>query len=277
MSKTFFIDDLSEGRRINTRFIDGKLELDIESGIEYFIYGERYSRKFDISSDELLTSSIIFWESKEPIGTELIIESKLSFDGGVNWTQWTPINGINRIPGLTPGTNISNAMIQFKVKFYTDDFNLSPELYNLEFTIEINKDIFIPDSPSDFGLIQDIQYFSADNYNENVGIRWGTEIQLIKNRYALWQGVVGEIKTRKGECRGVGTESYGCDIWLAKGENIDPILLDQISMYIKDLERRYADIDTMEVKSVTKRKDGSLKLHIIVYSKFGEIGGDIIV
>ena len=128
----------------------------------------------------------------------------------------------------------------------------------------------------DLGAIQDIITESIDGYKENTFSN-GTDIRMNKNKYALWNGITGEIKTKIGECTGVGQENYGCNIWLILGQQLTQPVVDQAQFYIRELAPKYEEVKDITVKSIVKRHDGRLELSIYVASTLGDMEGDVIV
>lgn len=128
----------------------------------------------------------------------------------------------------------------------------------------------------DLGVIQDIVTNSTNGYLETTYSN-GTDILMNKNKYALWNGVAGEIKTKKGECTGVGQEKYGCDIWLIIGQQLTSLVVEQAKYYIKELVPKYEEIIDIDVKSIVLRQQGQLKLSVFVKSTLGNIEGEIII
>lgn len=126
------------------------------------------------------------------------------------------------------------------------------------------------------GKIQDIQMYSDDHFTEYTKIL-GNDVIGIKDKYALWQGIVGEIKTRKGELQGVDTEDYGCDIWKFLGRNITKVFRDQIELCIKELVPKYEEVSDIEVLSIKDTRDGYVKLNLLVKSNLGDVDGDVIL
>jgi len=130
---------------------------------------------------------------------------------------------------------------------------------------------------SDRGRIQDMETRVVDNYMEYTRVRGSVDISEITDKYALWQAVCGEIKTKIGECQGVGMENYGCDIWKILGQNLTPLVVDQAKLYIEELAPKYEEINDIEVVDIVIRKDGKLLLTVYVDSNLGTVQGDVIV
>lgn len=101
----------------------------------------------------------------------------------------------------------------------------------------------------------------------------GNEPRMITNKEALWQGFVGELKTKPGECQGVGMENYGCGIWNVIGENINEMVLKEIENYVTNLKPHYEEIKDIYVNEVVEMHDGRVKLTITLNSIYGYIRG----
>ena len=59
------------------------------------------------------------------------------------------------------------------------------------------------------------------------------DLIYIKNEEALWQTIVGEIKTPKGALsNSIGQQNYGCNIWKLKGQVLDSLTIKEIEYEI---------------------------------------------
>lgn len=128
----------------------------------------------------------------------------------------------------------------------------------------------------DLGVVQDIVTEWDRGYYETVYCN-GTDILMNKNKYAIWNGLAGEIKTRIGECTGVGQERYGCDIWKIIGQPLIPAVVAQAEFYIKELIPKYDKITDITIASLSIPRKGTLKMSLSVSTTLGNIEGVIIL
>ena len=115
--------------------------------------------------------------------------------------------------------------------------------------------------------IDDIEDTMQYEYWEYTKIR-SNNIQMIQDRKALWQALVGEIKTHIGEVNGVGLENYGTDLWRLVGQNIDSQIVATIDYYINPLIARYDEITNLKTITANSR-EGGLDITIEVTSTLG--------
>lgn len=120
--------------------------------------------------------------------------------------------------------------------------------------------------------INDYETRAERDYEESVIVK-ASDFSMINNKHALWQAIVGELKTRKGECQGVGLESYGCNLHKFLGQNIDSHTMKEIDHEILSITPRYPMVDRMETTNAFRQKDGSIAIKLTVYSDFGKLEG----
>ncbi|MDP3013386.1 MAG: hypothetical protein Q8M92_04035 [Candidatus Subteraquimicrobiales bacterium] len=125
-------------------------------------------------------------------------------------------------------------------------------------------------------IIDDLKTSFQGNYYEELLVKGG-DYRMCEDHYTLWQALVGEIKTKKGECLGVGLENYGCDIWRTLGENMDPLLEKEIEKYIHDLAPKYPQIKELTVEQIFYNKEGQIDITIIVVSIFNKTMERVII
>ena len=124
--------------------------------------------------------------------------------------------------------------------------------------------------------INDYKTYSEDDYFETILVR-GNEFSLLEDEQALWNALVGEIKTKVGECKGVGLENYGCEVWRILGQNIDELVVKEVEKYIEVLTPRYPEIISLSLEEMIKYKDGRISILIGVDSVFGKLRGGIVL
>jgi len=101
----------------------------------YASSGTRTSPVYNIANDSILVSSITNWIANTPIDTSVVIETRVSLDGGTTWSDWQQCTNGGAVPGLPVGTDLSNARIQIRQTLNTNNTNVTPELNNV--TIQI--------------------------------------------------------------------------------------------------------------------------------------------
>lgn len=98
--------------------------------------GERLSPIIDLSTVNISSKSMITWTVSVPVKTTFKVQTNLSLDGGVTWQGWKDVTRNGEITGITKGTILSNARLQYKQIFSKSDSSAkTPELN--EFRIEI--------------------------------------------------------------------------------------------------------------------------------------------
>jgi hypothetical protein len=68
--------------------------------------------------------------------TGVFIETRISLDNGVTWTDWKPCTKDSTIPDLTSGTNVSNGLLECRQILSTNDSTVTPELHSLNINVE---------------------------------------------------------------------------------------------------------------------------------------------
>jgi hypothetical protein len=123
--------------------------------------------------------------------------------------------------------------------------------------------------------IDDYMTYSDDDYHETILIR-GNEYSYLEDEAALWNALAGEIKTKVGECKAVGLENYGCEIWRILGQNLDNLTIKELEAYIEALIPRYPEINSLKLDEVIKYRNGKVELFIIVDAIFGKFRRNVI-
>ncbi|MBQ4032094.1 MAG: hypothetical protein II625_10100, partial [Bacilli bacterium] len=77
----------------------------------------------------------------------------------------------------------------------------------------------IQDILTDNGL-NEIYVEGANNFEEWTVIE-GDDITILEDVEALWQGIVGVLKTPQGKIDGVGLEKYGSKLLTLRGMNLN--------------------------------------------------------
>lgn len=99
--------------------------------------GYRTSPTLDLSPVGIAASSTIAWTATTPAGTTVTVETNLSLDGGVTWQGWQQATNGGPIPGISPGTNVSNARLQWRQTLTTQDTTITPALHELSVVVGV--------------------------------------------------------------------------------------------------------------------------------------------
>jgi hypothetical protein len=98
--------------------------------------GERID-EIDISSSAFCGRSAIEWTAEVPPGTDLVVETNLSLDGGSTWGGWQLCTLGADIPGLIRDrTPLDSALLRCRQTLETTDPVVSPALSGLQVAIE---------------------------------------------------------------------------------------------------------------------------------------------
>jgi hypothetical protein len=123
-------------------------------------------------------------------------------------------------------------------------------------------------------MINDLETYEEYHYYEEVKSRSGN-IEMVEDKQALWQALVGEIKTKKGECLLYGLTDYGTDLWRILGQNYDNLTVKEIEKYIKDLERKYPEISSLTVEKIDFYLE-TIAITLKMESIFGIVTGEVV-
>jgi hypothetical protein len=101
----------------------------------YKLSGSRTSPILDLSHVGTASGSSIAWTATTPAGTSVTVETNLSLDGGQTWQGWQQVTNGGPIPGISAGTDLSNARLQTRVTLQTTDSTVTPRVHSL--TVEV--------------------------------------------------------------------------------------------------------------------------------------------
>lgn len=116
-----------------------------------------------------------------------------------------------------------------------------------------------------------------DYFDEEPKIWMGKDAYFTTDNGAILQGVAGIIKTRIGECGGVGMEGFGCDVWMTIGEKLTAPLIDQIKYYIREAALKVTGVKEAEVEAVRSLHDGRVSVDLHLTTIYGTIREEIII
>ncbi|MGI6125226.1 MAG: discoidin domain-containing protein, partial [Acetivibrionales bacterium] len=100
----------------------------------YAISGTRV-KEIDISSAVATGGTKIEWSKTTPANTAVKVETALSTDGGTTYGAYQEATSGSSIPGISAGTNLSNAKLKIKETLSTTDTSVTPQLHSLNFDI----------------------------------------------------------------------------------------------------------------------------------------------
>lgn len=103
------------------------------------------------------------------------------------------------------------------------------------------------------------------------------DLIYIKNEEALWQTIVGEIKTPKGALsNSIGQQNYGCNIWQLKGQVLDSLTIKEIEYEIIQTCLRYPEVNNViYIESFVDDKDGAIFITLTLDSIYGSFDGHL--
>ncbi len=104
----------------------------------YFSSAEALSPEMDLSGVIEVQSTSVSWTESIMAGTSLVVESRISLDGGSNWSSWLTVTQGGSINGLSLGTDVSNGLLQLRVSFSTSDDGVTARLDSLNLSVMTN-------------------------------------------------------------------------------------------------------------------------------------------
>src|SRR5690554_1543837 len=198
MKSTALVDDTQ--MIDDQRFIDDSYTIDENTTVTdffTFLFGitfvegyvsetYRLSPIINLSSIGASRSSEITFVTNEPAGTEIIIESNLSTDGGRTWEGWKVCTSGTEIPDITSGTVLANGRLQLRQTFKTSDYTTTAELISINISIDstltfyniatfiledsgVDSDNYFVD-PELINFSVPYPYFSASNHRDALRI-----------------------------------------------------------------------------------------------------------
>jgi hypothetical protein len=93
--------------------------------------GNRVSNTVDLSGAQTVASSTISWTTITPANTTVSLSSRISTDGGNNWSAYQTDTSGSSIPGLTTNMNLSNVKLQLQEDLSTTDIMATPLLQSV--------------------------------------------------------------------------------------------------------------------------------------------------
>lgn len=79
--------------------------------------------------------SKITWEEEVPEGSQIILQTRLSFDS-VNWTEWQTCTNEGQIPEVDDGTPLYDTYIMYRIIMKSDSYAAKPKFKKINFFFE---------------------------------------------------------------------------------------------------------------------------------------------
>lgn len=131
----------------------------------------------------------------------------------------------------------------------------------------------IQDLLTDNGLNE--VYVEAANNFEEWSVIENDDIIILEDVEALWQGIVGVLKTPQGKIDGVGLEKYGSKLLTLRGVNLNYHISELAKVYIRETIPQFQGyvIDFPSIK-ISQARDSpksrhTMKIQLGVKSVFG--------
>lgn len=131
----------------------------------------------------------------------------------------------------------------------------------------------IQDILTDNGL-NEIYVEAANNFEEWTVIE-EDDITILEDVEALWQAIVGVLKTPQGKIDGVGLETYGSKLLTLRGMNLNYHISELAKVYIKNTIPQFQGyvIDFTHIKVSqprnTPKSRATMRIDLEVKSVFG--------
>lgn len=256
---------------------DPILTIGVEETINHkFMEGSRITPLIDISSRDVYKSSKIEWTAVEPGNSSINLETNISTDGGVSWLGWRRARNGYSILNLFPDTPMANLKLKIRQTFATEDSLVTPQLTFLKVTIETETKYLRNLLKKDMGSLQDIETMSYNNFDEQPKIR-NLDLRLIRGSQAVWQALVGDLKTQRGEVEAYGMETYGCELRDYIGVRMTELVASQIEFLVEEKALSYPEIEEADCTVIRNRTDKKLELKVSIKTIYGKESGVIII
>ena len=118
-----------------------------------------------------------------------------------------------------------------------------------------------------------------DNLSFYEKTKWNKceDLIYVANEKALWQCIVGEVKTPRGALsNSVGQSNYGCDIWNTLGENLTSLDIKEIENEVIRVCLKYPEVhNVIGIESYFADVNKSLLIKITLDTIYGVYGGEL--
>ena len=101
------------------------------------------------------------------------------------------------------------------------------------------------------------------------------DLIFVKNEEALWQTIVGEIKTPLGALsNSIGQQSYGCSIWELRGQVLDSLTIKEIENEIIKTCLKYPEVNNViNIESYVANNDRALYITLTLDTIYDTFDG----
>lgn len=114
------------------------------------------------------------------------------------------------------------------------------------------------------------------SFYEKTGFNNCEDLIYVKNEEALWQTIVGEIKTPYGALsNSIGQARYGCRIWDYIGEVIDSLNVQSIEHEVIQTCNKYPEVNNVIDIETLYGNDASLLIQVSLDTIYGEFDGHL--
>lgn len=102
------------------------------------------------------------------------------------------------------------------------------------------------------------------------------DLIYVKNEEALWQTIVGEIKTPYGVLNNsIGQANYGCRIWDYIGELLDSLNIQSIEYEVIQTCLKYPEVENVIDIQTFSGDNASLLIQVTLDTIYGEFDGHL--
>lgn len=119
-------------------------------------------------------------------------------------------------------------------------------------------------------LLKDILMEITNDYHENTRMV-GSDYRECEDKYALWQAFEGELKTKKGTCKGIGLIGYGSRLHELVGENMNEYFETEVEDMVMEVAAKYPGyIKNVYITfTANERRRGYISMDITLDTIFG--------
>ena len=135
---------------------------------------------------------------------------------------------------------------------------------------ECEQDISNADMLDFMTDMDDLSFYEKTAWNDC------EDLIYVKNEEALWQTIVGEIKTPYGALNNsIGQATYGCRIWDYIGEVIDSLNVQSIEYEVINVCNKYPEVNNVINIETLYGNDASLLIQVSLDTIYGEFDGHL--
>lgn len=114
------------------------------------------------------------------------------------------------------------------------------------------------------------------SFYENTAWNQCGDLIYVKNEEALWQTIVGEIKTPYGALsNSIGQNTYGCRIWDYIGENLDSLDIKSLEYDIIEVCLKYPEVNNVTNIETFTTDSNILLFEVTIDSIYGTFDGHL--